>query len=108
MTKPITPDEVGAQQSAQLPDFVFQAVNELLARKCSGPGKRACLLQCHVVDHIVECARREGVEIRTSDVFGRDYLNFEAAYRAAGWTVEYDKPGYNESYEPRFMFTRAR
>lgn len=33
------------------------------------------------------------------------WLNFEGAYRRAGWKVEFDKPGYNESYPATFKFT---
>lgn len=29
----------------------------------------------------------------------------DAVYEKAGWKVSYDKPGYNESYDPYFKFT---
>ncbi len=32
------------------------------------------------------------------------WLNVEELYRAQGWTVTYDKPGYNESYPATFTF----
>jgi len=40
------------------------------------------------------------------EVFDKGWLNIEPMYRAAGWKVVYDKPAYNESYEPTFTFTK--
>lgn len=37
-------------------------------------------------------------------IFRRGYLNVEEAYREQGWSVVYDKPGYNETYDASFEF----
>ena len=43
--------------------------------------------------------------IAVSDVFSAGYLNIESAYEKVGWKVEYDKPGFNETYAATFTFT---
>jgi hypothetical protein len=41
-----------------------------------------------------------------SEVYAKGWLNFEAIYEEAGWKVVYDKPGYNETYDANFTFTK--
>lgn len=38
----------------------------------------------------------------------REHLDVEDVYRAAGWEVTYDKPGYNETYDATFTFRSAK
>jgi hypothetical protein len=38
-------------------------------------------------------------------VFDRHLLDVEEVFEDVGWDVDYDKPGYNESYQPTFTFT---
>ena len=33
-------------------------------------------------------------------------MDIESIYRADGWGVYYDKPGYNETYTATFEFTK--
>lgn len=40
------------------------------------------------------------------EVFKKGWLNVEYLFRAAGWEVQYDKPGYNETYEAYFTFSK--
>lgn len=99
--RPITPDEVADAKQASFPDEVFQAFNGLIAEKFSGG--RAVVKQDDVVERIVsklDCTRQE--------VFNKGWLNVEEAYRKAGWIVEYDKPGYNETYDAFFTFKQRR
>jgi hypothetical protein len=55
-----------------------------------------------------EAAKRiaKALGITTSEAFKRGLLDVEDAYRKAGWKVEYDKPGYNETYEASFKFRK--
>ena len=48
----------------------------------------------------------EASGVKRTTIFEDHYLDFEDAYRSRGWTVEYDKPGYNESGEPVWRFSR--
>ncbi len=102
MTEPIRPDDIAAAKAALFPAAVFAAFNELIAE--------------HYVDGVATF-RQEAVVARIlasgngydrDGIFARGWLNVEATYRAAGWRVEYDKPGYNETYAATFTFSHGR
>ena len=101
--KPISPDEVVEQKAAQLPDFVFVAVNELIAQTWHGGS--AQFMQDALVEKILfyapEVATRE-------DIFSKHYLDIEDIYRQVGWIVEYDRPAYYENFVPRFTFRKNK
>jgi hypothetical protein len=102
MSKPITPDEVAALQLKTIPGGVFDAFNELIAQRSTG-GNSIMIKQNEVIALI--CAKTGASR---QEVFDKGWLNVEPAYRDAGWSVEYDKPAYNESYEANFTFKRKR
>lgn len=83
-----------------IPDYVFDAVNALLCKEVEAPGQAIRLSQNQIIDEII----RRNPTITRSVIFERGYLNFEPAYRAQGWHVTYDKPGYCETYEAFFIF----
>lgn len=97
---PISPQEVVDVKRKNLPDEVFQSFNELIARNYSGGS--ATVYQSEVVDLMV------GKDLDQSEIYKKGWLDIEGIYRKAGWEVEYDKPGYNESYAPYFRFSRKR
>jgi len=97
--KPITPEEIGEAKTAAIPDYVFTAVNNLIARKYTQG--RSKFTQKEVIAEI-----QFSVTVDRSTLFDKGYLNFEEAYEDAGWSVKYDKPGYNESYAANFTFTK--
>ena len=99
MTKPITPAEVGKHQATIIPAVVFEVVNTLIASNFMNGS--ATVKQDSIVDGILIAS-----DITRNEIFQKGYLNFEEAYREAGWEVEYDKPGYNESYSAYFEFTK--
>ena len=43
-------------------------------------------------------------DVETTQIFRSKWLDVEPLYRSNGWTVIYDKPAYNEDYEPTFEF----
>ncbi len=44
--------------------------------------------------------------VTSTTVCDNHWLDVEDVYREAGWVVEYDKPGYCESYEATFTFKK--
>ena len=44
--------------------------------------------------------------LKRKEIYDKNWLDVEDVYESAGWKVEYDKPGYNENYEPTFTFSR--
>jgi hypothetical protein len=97
---PISPREVVDAKLKILPDEVFQSFNELIARNYNGGS--ATVYQSDVVDLMV------GRDLDQSEIYKKGWLDVEDIYRKAGWKVEYDKPGYNESYAPYFRFSPKR
>jgi len=39
-------------------------------------------------------------------MYDKGWMDVEDAYRKAGWDVDFDKPGYNETYEANFTFSK--
>jgi hypothetical protein len=96
MTRPIKPAEVGSLKSTVFPAPVFDAFNaEIAAKHCNG---LATVYQDAVVDRMVNAG------LLKSEIMANGWLNVEDAYRDAGWSVTYHKPGYNESGRSYFEF----
>lgn len=98
--KPIAPDEVAGAKKVIIPKKVFEAFNTLIVRNFAG--NNAVVVQDDVVDLLVKGG------LNRSDIFNNHWLDVEDAYRSAGWIVEYDKPGYNESYPATFAFKKPK
>jgi hypothetical protein len=93
--RPIRPCEI--DQTKRIPQAVLKAFNELIAEKyCDG---RAHFDQSEVVAAIV----KKG--LKRKEIFEKGWLDVERIYRVAGWEVRYDKPGWDETYEPNFTFS---
>lgn len=108
MAKPITPAEAKKIKESRFPDFVIEAVNELLISS----GGYVRLLQGEVVNAIIDKMIANGdtreTEALRNEIYAQGWLDFEPLYRKSGWKVEYDKPGYNESYEAFYVFSSGR
>lgn len=91
----ITPEDAEKAKGRSIPPEAFEAFNELIVADLDAHGT-ATVRQCDVEKAIR--AKLGTIEMR--------WLDVESCYRAAGWKVEYDKPGYNETYEATFKFSR--
>lgn len=87
-------------EGKHLPEGVIEAVNDLLLK--SGSKNYISLTATAVREAICE---RMGVTAQTLNK-NKHWLEFEPFYRAAGWKVVYDRPGYCESYEASYNFSR--
>lgn len=96
MSKPITPSQASKKRQADIPAFVFEIINRLITENLSLSGT-ATIRQENVEAEI----RRH---LKEGEQFPSSWLDVESLYREAGWEVEYDKPGYNESYPATFTF----
>ena len=97
---PITPDEAEEKKKIDIPDYVIESVNYLLVKNIS-KGQSA-FFQGDLIEEILKRAP----EITREDIFKDNMLDFEPLYKDSGWSVQYDKPGYNEDYEANFSFRR--
>lgn len=91
----IKPEDIKSKIEAD----VEHVVDDLLQKRWDG--RSAVLTQSEIITALMD---KMGVSRQY--VFNKKLLDFEQAYRDVGWHVYYDKPGYNESYEPTFTFTK--
>jgi hypothetical protein len=103
MIGPISPREAEQKKKEDIPEFVYEAFNELISENLKN-GKYATVMQKDVVARI----KKKGGIRNTQMIFDKGWLDVEKAYEKARWKVEYDKPGFNESYEASFRFTKKQ
>lgn len=98
--QPITPQEVTDKKIELIPDVVIEVFNELITKNYCG--KIATVQQDEVIDLI--CSKNPAYT--REQIFENHWLDVEDIYRKIGWSVLYDKPGWNETYEPYFVFKK--
>lgn len=98
MIKPISPDEV--KEGVAFPSVVIESFNRILQEKTVNGEAR------FTQDEVIALMVGRGLE--RSRIFSEGLLNVEDIYRATGWEVYYDKPGYNESYPAYFIFRKKK
>lgn len=111
MVRPIRPGEVAVKAQSLLPDFVVEVVNDLIIRAFAKSGGTKAGDRVHIGQYLIVEALKIAAGIPKEDRLTSDqmaWLNFEEVFRAQGWKIEYDRPGYNEDYEPIFTFTIPR
>lgn len=102
MAGPIRPEDIPEAKIKYIPEEVFTVFNEEIAKGFND--NSATVKQ----NKVLEVLTSEQFGFDRAQVFANGWLNVEDAYRAAGWKVHYDKPGYNESYDAYFVFTRKK
>lgn len=91
-----SPEEAAAEHKTSIPQEILDVVNALLTKRIN-----------HSVISIRQKEVLEGLgetDIAVKDVFDRGWLDLEDLYEAKGWSVTYDKPGYNETYDAGWTF----
>lgn len=103
-TEPIAPEDLIKAKTKYIPSPVIECVNELIAKHWNGMS--STFKQTDLVDMIINAMYvSDEYNWAKAQIFEQKYLDFEDIYRDKGWTVVYDKPGYNETYEPTFKFS---
>ena len=103
MSGPLSPREIENKKERAIPELVFEAFNEMIAREFFRG--QATVMQKDVVERILE--KMAPSEQQRADIFDKRWLDVEEAYRRVGWRVEFEKPGYNENFAAFFIFTKA-
>jgi hypothetical protein len=96
--KAITPEEILNNLENIIPSFVFEAINNLLKNKFRG--NSVTIKQ----DEIIAEISRLKPGLNRNDIFEKKWLDFEKVYNKSGWSVTFDKPSYNETYDANFTF----
>lgn len=103
--KPFSPAEAKDAKSSHLPRELLQAVNELLAERYKDYGS----IHIKLKDVKARCEKILGIDemfsgVSPMDAWPEGVWDFEPVYRKAGWRVNYDGPGYDESYDGYYIF----
>jgi hypothetical protein len=102
MSGPITPDEAAALKVNATPEGVYEAFNELIAKHYVKG--QSVIKQKEIVKLIL---KKLGKSFTEQQIYDNRWLDIEPEYRAKGWKVKFDSPGWDESYEPFFEFSKA-
>lgn len=94
--EPIRPQDA----KKQLPATVIGAINNLIEQCLAGN------VATFTQDEAVAALLAADASLTRERIFSEHLLDFEDVYRAQGWKVIFDKPGYNESYKASFTFTK--
>lgn len=95
-----TPDDALAQHSATIPEEIFEIVNGFLAERVHN---RTIEIEQREI-----AAKLELTDISEAQAISHGWLDFEDVYKKAGWIVNFDKPGFNESYQPIWTFEKPQ
>lgn len=96
---PLNPKDIIDNIETSFPSFVIEAINNVLKRNFRG--NQVNISQDEILKEIVKLSPKR---ITKDKVFNNSWMDFEPLYRKYGWEVRYDGPGYNESYEPFYIF----
>jgi hypothetical protein len=102
--KPLSPSDITDGLSDIIPGYVIESVNNLLKKKYRGGSCR--IKQKDIIFEAKKLAKNIGEEVTDNQIYDNKWMDFEEIFRKAGWKVTYDGPGYNESYDATFEFTK--
>ena len=101
IVKPIRPEEVLKIKGQDMAKEVIETFNEFIARNWDGSRS------CFKLDEIAKAVAKK-LNVETGVLFENHWMDVEGIFREAGWSVDYDQPGYCESYPATYTFTKKR
>ncbi len=99
MTAPIKPSEVVGKKAETLPKVIIETFNELIAKHWNGNTSKFTMAEAE----LIICNK---LDCNSKYLYDNHYMDVEDIYRAEGWKVSFDKPGYNESYDSSYEFSK--
>lgn len=100
MAKVYSPEDVLKKRNEMIPDFVITAFNDLLTENYQED--ETIIKQEDAIRKILEYST--DYELTREAIFKKHYLDIENLYRNNGWEVDYEKPAFDERFEPYFIF----
>ncbi len=99
--KPISPNlakkEAKKQNHQQIPNEIIEVFNEILIKEIYK--NEIVIYQDDIVKKITK-----KMNIKSDLIFANNWLDIEDIYLKQGWNIDYDKPGYNETYRSYWVF----
>lgn len=100
--EPIKPKDIMDNLDDIIHPAIIKAVNYILREQYRGSA--VTIKQKDITSKAMEFCP----ELTSKEIFEKKHMDFESIFEKAGWKVRYDKPGYNESYEPYFEFSAKK
>ena len=101
----ITPEEAEKARKSSIPDYVFQAFNELLAENFFNVG--TIVYQHEVLKRILSLYPsiiENDKDSIVNSLSVNHWLDVEKFYERAGWEVTFHEPSYYEDFDPYYQF----
>jgi hypothetical protein len=100
--KPISPIDAKKDAKSNIPDWVVTGINNAISANYRKAG--FSILQSEIVRFILKESPNTAKAAWKKKIFDNGWMDFEPLFENVGWVIKYDKPGFNESYEPSFEF----
>lgn len=99
--RPLSPTEMNEfRQETVIPPEVYEVFNEMIVERLRH-GSASFKLK-----EVTERLAARGID--RQEMFDKGMLDVEPAYIEVGWKVEYDQPGYNETYDAYYIFSESK
>lgn len=98
--KPITPQEVVSLKIANIPDYVIEVFNDLIAKGWNGSYSTVRM-------ETAATTIKSHAQYNNERIYDEGWMDIEPLYRKAGWKVVFDKPGYNQIYDAYYTFSKG-
>lgn len=99
MATPLTPAEAKKNKNTTLHPSMVEAVNYFLLNYDGH--QKLIINQQKLVEKFLELEP----SYTQQRVYEENLLDIESTFRKHGWKIKYDKPAYDESYVPFFIFS---
>ena len=94
-------------QEKNIPDEMVEAVNELIVEEKARNINISIITlkqDSIIARYLYKIGRCADDGDARREAYDAGVLNFESLFEKVGWSVKYDKPGYNEDYPATFTF----
>jgi hypothetical protein len=96
MSGPLSPEEIFKFKAQATPEFVYRAINELIAETVNSKGTASFFFRtasARIIDEMDKLDEFKNLDFGEKKrlVDDRGWLNVESAYRAKGWSVTTDR-----------------
>lgn len=97
---PIKPTDISPNMDIIIPDFVIEAVNEILKEKYRSGTNTVRIEQSELIKRVTKI----NPKIKPKEIFDNHMFDFEKLYEKYGWKVKYRSPDRDESFDEFFIF----
>jgi hypothetical protein len=99
--KVLTPKEAFERKKNEVPLKVIECWNDVVVKNLSKGSKISSKFNLEELKTYME----EKLSMNREEIQANGWFDLEDHFRKNGWSVNFDKPGYNEIYKAFFVLT---